>query len=90
MEYIDINLTFENEFDKDDQSPMLAFVYQEYFNPHHNRLICFNIQNQKVEASIVANPQYTDNLAIKNGLVMISFCRSAEFYKPKNNKDFMK
>ena len=34
--YKDILLTFENEFDKDEESGLLSFVYQEYFEMSKN------------------------------------------------------
>ena len=60
--YKDIKLTFENEFDKEEDSPLLAILYQEYFNHENNRLICYNIQKKQIETAIIVNPQYVDNV----------------------------
>jgi hypothetical protein len=54
--YKDIHLTFENDFDKDEESGLLPFIYQEYFNPNNNRLLCYNIMKNEIEIEIIANP----------------------------------
>jgi len=56
FKYKDIHLTFENEFDKDEESGLLAFIYQEYFIQENNRFVCFNIEKLLIETSVIVNP----------------------------------
>ena len=54
--YKDILISFENDFDRDSDSGLLTFIYQEYYKMDQNRLICFDMISKKIVVEIIANP----------------------------------